>query len=313
MANILTGDIWKQVNKKIKRNIQVEAAIAYVSSANLKLKKNDILICNASKKAISNGETSAKILDHYFKKGVKIYSKQNVHTKILVTKNFSIIGSANLSNNSAKSLLEVSICTYDNSIISQINALIYSLKKNLTPLCEEDIKKLKQIPVVRRPSEFSGRRSDKIKSSGDKSWIMPTHDLSERILKEDESFTNRKTKEISKKTKLHEDNIPFIRCSAAEKISKQAKPGDQLMQLYKNPKGKQITVIGFCPIVDVVKKGKLTWCYYNSTDCEEISWTTFDRKLKKLNLERKIGKTSYRLVSHTDQMLLNTLFKQVKY
>ena len=59
MIRIISGDIWKQVNSKIKNANKIEAAIAYVTSNNLKLKRDDILICDASIRAISNGETKA--------------------------------------------------------------------------------------------------------------------------------------------------------------------------------------------------------------------------------------------------------------
>ena len=112
MEQFLTGDIWKGVNKLFAKRQKKIACIAYVTSDKLKLTKGDILICDASNFAIKFGMTSiAKTLDTYFKNGVELYSKENLHSKLLLTDKFLVIGSANLSKNSAEILTESSVVT----------------------------------------------------------------------------------------------------------------------------------------------------------------------------------------------------------
>ena len=53
MDTILTGNIWKQVAQKARKASRRLAAVAYVSSGRyLKFKLGDILICDASERAI---------------------------------------------------------------------------------------------------------------------------------------------------------------------------------------------------------------------------------------------------------------------
>jgi hypothetical protein len=118
MEQLLSGDIWAQVNKILKKEKEKIACIAYVTSAELQLTKGDTLICDASTYSIKCGTTSATTLNKYYKRGVKIYCNQQLHSKLLLTDNFLVIGSANLSESSAKNLVESSIVTYNDISIS---------------------------------------------------------------------------------------------------------------------------------------------------------------------------------------------------
>src|ERR1035437_1145037 len=111
MEQFLTGDIWKEVNKLFVKRQKKTACIAYVTSDTLQLTKGDTLICDASDYEIKFGATSAKVLDTYFKKRVTILSNQNLHSKLLLTNSFLVIGSANLSNRSADTLVESAVVT----------------------------------------------------------------------------------------------------------------------------------------------------------------------------------------------------------
>src|SRR5881394_1776589 len=113
MQKLLTGDIWKKVNEIVAIDQNKIVAIAYVTSVNLQLKKGDVLICNASESAIKNGETSAKTLEDYLNKGVEIYTHSTLHCKIFLSNDYLVLGSANLSNNSAERLVESAVITKD--------------------------------------------------------------------------------------------------------------------------------------------------------------------------------------------------------
>ncbi|MGI8581858.1 MAG: hypothetical protein ACR2KX_06675 [Chitinophagaceae bacterium] len=242
------------------------------------------------------------------KKGVVIYSKEKLHAKVLRSKDFVVIGSPNLSLNSAESLVEAALFTNDKASISQIAAFIYSIKKKLTPLNSEDISKLKNIPVVRRVPALS-KRKENIESFGTNNWILPVHDLKERIVELEKRYTEPKIKEISKRTGLLQDDIRFIRCTGKRRLVKVGKQGDRLMQIYKNKETKRSVVISFCPIIDVTREIGITRFYYDSRDSIEVSWTEFERKTKKLELGRPVKKNSYRSVSDNDVVLLSTVFK----
>jgi phosphatidylserine/phosphatidylglycerophosphate/cardiolipin synthase-like enzyme len=142
MEQFLTGDIWKEVNKLLTKRQKKIACIAYVTSDKLELTKGDILICDASTFAIKFGETSAKTIETYFNRGIKVFSNQQLHSKILLTDTFLVIGSANLSKSSAERLTESSIITDSDVLISQAKAFCHNLTEESTLLGEKDIQTL---------------------------------------------------------------------------------------------------------------------------------------------------------------------------
>lgn len=150
MEQFLTGDIWKKVNKLFIKREKKTACIAYVTLENLHLSKGDILICDASDYEIKFGATSAKV-NSYFKKGVLIYSKQDLHSKLLLTNSFLAIGSANLSNKSVDTLVESVIVTENNILLSQATAFCNNLKNEATLLTRAHLDRILKIKVVKRP------------------------------------------------------------------------------------------------------------------------------------------------------------------
>ena len=73
MQKILSDGLWKELRSQAQGASQRKAAIAYVTQDQLGLKRNDVLVTNASSLAISCGETDAKLLRTLFQKGVRIY------------------------------------------------------------------------------------------------------------------------------------------------------------------------------------------------------------------------------------------------
>ena len=204
-------------------------------------------------------------------------------------------------------MVEASIYLIDTTSINQVAAFIYLMKKNLKPLNEAAIRKLKDIPIVKKPPIFAGKRKDMVEMPGN-NWVMPSHDLSEKIIEAEAKYTIPKTKEVAKRVNLIIEDVSFIRCTGKEKLAIRGRPGDQLMQVYKNSKDKKTTIISFCPILDVERKNNVTWLYYDARNQKEISWTLFNKKATKLELDRSIGKTSYRTISDNDSILLTTIF-----
>lgn len=122
MEKFITEDIWSEVNKIISEyNSKKFACISYVSTNNLNLIKGDVLICDASENSIKQGHTSINALKAYFELGVEIYSLEGLHSKHLTSDNYLVIGSANLSINSAQNLIESAIITDNQVLINESN------------------------------------------------------------------------------------------------------------------------------------------------------------------------------------------------
>jgi len=292
MEDFLTGDIWKEVNKKLTSRQKKIACIAYVTSDKLKLNKGDSLICDASIFSIKFGETSAKTLKAYFDKGIKIFSKQDLHSKFLLTDHFLVIGSANLSKSSAETLTESSIITYSDILISQATAFCYNLIEESTLLDEKDIQKLLKIEVVKRPFKKTTSSKTRQKKFGNRYWFVSVFPLGDRTYNKIEDKIKKTTASISKTTKIDEDDISFLRWSAKTKFRETAKEGDLIIRRFNN-KGKKSSYV--YPPSTILKKqivDGVTYFYYHDQDSEErkVSWKNFQAFLKTIKLEKSITK-----------------------
>jgi phosphatidylserine/phosphatidylglycerophosphate/cardiolipin synthase-like enzyme len=174
MQKILTDNIWQQIShltQKAKRKI---AALAYVSSPSyLSFRKGDLLICDASDQAIRSGETSATVLEQFFKAGAEIYSCPCLHAKALIFDRTALIGSCNLSQSSAEVLRELALLTSDTSTRSQILAYIHSIKDSSLPVDEAFLKRILKIPVSKRKGLQRTKR--KHIHLGTRTWIVRTY------------------------------------------------------------------------------------------------------------------------------------------
>ena len=114
MNEFLGTSPWTAITKDVarKRRGPIVAAISYVgvkASEVLPLRKGDFLICDASERAIKQGVTSAKALASYLRIGVKVFSHEGLHSKVVATESFAWVGSANASRNSRDNLTEASV------------------------------------------------------------------------------------------------------------------------------------------------------------------------------------------------------------
>lgn len=144
-TELLTNDIWSHLTKTSKSNRKKSiVAVAYFSkgaSKILPLLEGSSLLVDASKKAVTSGQTHPNDLLELYYKGVKIYSKQWLHAKMFVFGNSLYIGSTNASKNSAK-LVEAVLKTTDKKIVNEAKKFIKSFCQ--MELGEEQLKKLQE-------------------------------------------------------------------------------------------------------------------------------------------------------------------------
>lgn len=111
-SQIVRGDIWndKNVIAASERAEVRKYCVAYVTQANGRLfRSGDTLVCDASCKAVSSGETNPNFLLDLIKKGVAVYSCEALHAKCAVFDDYVLLGSANMSESSANRLVELSL------------------------------------------------------------------------------------------------------------------------------------------------------------------------------------------------------------
>jgi hypothetical protein len=148
MADVLiTQHVWKYISKTTKEHRgKSQVAVAYFGTTGAKmlpLKKGSSLLVDASEKAVKSGQTNPSELLKLYKKGVFIYSQTNLHAKVYVFGNKSIIGSANVSDNSANHLQEVVMVSSQQKLAAESRKFI--LSNCILELGDAELKRLKQL------------------------------------------------------------------------------------------------------------------------------------------------------------------------
>jgi len=311
MEQFLTGDIWKEVNKLLTKRQKKIACIAYVTSDKLELTKGDTLICDASTFAIKFGETSAKTIETYFNRGIKIFSNQQLHSKVLLTDTFLVIGSANLSKSSAERLTESSIITDSDVLISQAKAFCHNLTEESTLLSEKDIQTLLKIEVVKRPFKPTTNSKIRQKKFGNQYWFISAFPLKERTYDKIKDNVEKTTTSISKTTKIDEDDISFLRWRAKTEFSETAKEGDQIILRFNNSDKTRSYIYPPSTILKKQVVDGFTYFYHDNRGSEEskISWTKFQAFLKTIVLEKNIT-TRSKTILENDVKKLKPLWKK---
>lgn len=311
MEQFLTGDIWKAVNKLLTKKQKVIACIAYVTSNLLQLTKGDILICDASTFAIKFGETSAKTLDTYFKRGIKIFSNQQLHSKLLLSDNFLAIGSANLSKSSAERLTESSVITNNDILISQAKAFCHNLVEESILLTRSEINEKLKIEVVKRPFKPTAKSITRKKEFGNRYWLVSVYPLSDKTYEKIRTKVEDTKIEIVDQAKIANYDIGFLRWKLNTDFSDSAKEGDQII-IKSNNKSKTRSFIH--PPSTILKKEVINGypCFYHDNKYSEeqkISWSKFQLLLRGIELEKNIT-TRTKLISENDVKKLKSIWKK---
>jgi hypothetical protein len=152
VGTLLTTNIWTQISSAAqlsKRPAQV--AVAYFGEKGpslLPLPKGSSLCVDASIAIVAQGGTSPSALERLQRlRNVDVYSVQYLHAKVFAFDDVAFVGSANVSQNSATTLIEAVIQINNKSEISKIRNFVNSLR--ITKLNAADLRELSKF--YRRP------------------------------------------------------------------------------------------------------------------------------------------------------------------
>src|SRR6266853_4325440 len=116
-VTLLTRRIWPTLTAAAKGSrARPTVAVAYLGQGAAKLlplPNGSWLVVDASESAVKSGQTCPAELKKLLKRGVRIYSRKNLHAKIFVFGPKAFIGSANVSRNSASMLHEAVVAITD--------------------------------------------------------------------------------------------------------------------------------------------------------------------------------------------------------
>lgn len=117
---------WERISEVSQTPGPKKAAFAFVGMAApdlLALGEGDVLICNASLPSVEAGSTSPRELLAFHERGVRVFSNSALHAKMLATTTCAVIGSANASHRSDRSL-EAVVISEEMSFVRAVDQLI---------------------------------------------------------------------------------------------------------------------------------------------------------------------------------------------
>ena len=244
MLKVLTVDIWNQVAEKANGHRMVVAVAFVTDLGKLKMKKGDVLICDASDRNVSAGVVDRDLFAKLHRKGVRIVHYPNLHAKCARFgrgMNYTLIGSSNLSQNSSEALEEVAVMTNDLGAGAKVDARIEEWIDDGVEVDKWFLKRIMRLPRVKR---FGGKRRKlvkrpKKKELGDRIWVVgPSPDT----FSEDEQQVMDGMKEDAE---AHRMSYPVAQHSAFDELIwhvlcdfvKKVRRGDWIVEIFKRRVG----------------------------------------------------------------------------
>ena len=234
MDKVLTGDVWAEFGRIANRSDRkIIAAIAYFYRDNgLRFRKGDLLICDASERAIANGSTSAKLLAALFKRGVELRNLNGLHAKLAAWGDYAVIGSSNLSQSSTM-LTEAALLTNRPTIVLRLSAFILNIRNASDEINREFLNRIGRIKVQKR-SRIRRKHSKIFGPRGERKWLASVVPLDEN------AYANERTEVIiGEKRALKyarerwnkEDEVRWLRWTGHSKFRRSTRPGDFVYQI----------------------------------------------------------------------------------
>lgn len=162
---LLTNHVWQTLTAATKTRVKPAVAVAYFGQGAarlLPLANGSRIVVDASEGAVKSGQTCPAELIKLLKRGVRIYSRKNLHAKIFVFGSKVFVGSANASLHSAHTLREAMLVTTDRNAIA-------TAREFIRELCIQEIgpETLSRLTKLYRPPRLPGgiRQRPKVNSN----------------------------------------------------------------------------------------------------------------------------------------------------
>lgn len=319
MNRIISAKVWDEISTIAKKSTTKLAAIAYVTDdTKICFGKGDTLIVDASDSAIETAQTSVRVLQDALKRGAALYSCANLHSKLLVLDRTVVVGSANMSKRSAHSLIEAALISDYPGTLATARAFITKLAEASAVIDTKFLQRIAKLPVVRPkvPDTTAGPGPRSIVIPESRTWLLGIHDLDLDRYTHEDDLAEQGTRAAEESRSSPEEEISWIRFTGNSKFRREAQPGDQVIQIWREsvhdaPKA----VYRHTPIVYRLDQAPWTRFYLASFEDEEqhtLSLPSFQQLLKKVGIEGRIGKWTTREIKSTCSEALWSLWDEHK-
>lgn len=306
----LSDDIWAIIKKSSTNSLKTKVAVAYFGTGAtklLKLKKDDTLLVAMTIGNVKAGQVNPFEIEILFKKGVKIFTLANLHSKIFLFDKTVIVGSTNASYNSSDTLIEAAVLTDDKKAIKDADKFF---TENCIEKVEPDYLKLCK-KKYNAPKFFGAKSKPKLgKFKGQLSplWVLSTVPMKRDFKDEDEKLYKSKLRVFENKLKnIKKYEIERIYYPLNHRVISNIHTGDIIIELH----GRKIKTDVYEPsrvlgIIKNKKTQKAQLLHEVKKDVPSKPWILLEKILRK-NQVRAISKNSSKRIQNenTKKLLLN--------
>ena len=230
MNEFLTEDLWPTITRLSRKSNRSSVAVAYLgahASELLHLKEGDTLVVAMSMTNVRLGQVNPFEVEKFYKKGVLIFNRQDLHSKVYVFGDKALVGSANISSNSSEFLVESAILTDEPKVVSKARRFVDSIAIERVEESYIELCKRRYNP----PPRSGSRRNHSAGLS--RLWIVGTvpttySEDDEKTLKRDQKIFENKVVDPRRY------EVSPIRCTLTDRFAREAKEGDIIIEFAKH-------------------------------------------------------------------------------
>jgi hypothetical protein len=127
---VINEDLWRNAKRLVMRGKNLRAAIAYFGqkgATQLPFRKGDTLVVDLSIPSVRAGQSDPREIEKLIHRGVEVFTRRNLHAKIIATDHETLVGSANASGRAERVLDEAAILTSDATVVRRARDFVASL------------------------------------------------------------------------------------------------------------------------------------------------------------------------------------------
>jgi PLD-like domain len=287
---LINDNLWQVLSDINKSPGHIDAAIAYLGNEGsrlLPLKRGDCLVVDLSPATVRAGSTNPYEIGKLIKRGVQVFTRRNLHAKIVIADKKVLVGSANISKNSHDILDEAALLTDDPIILRQAKEFLNRIC--IEPVLPEYLAKCKSIYKSPR---FSGKRLLKSKRTRQatyaKLWLVNLVDYLSIPDSETEAFEKSEGKALTLLKDEQQSALDTFHWPYKPKMADELEPGDWIIQCIKH----KDTSISVRPPARLIftdhytrnQQGKERYLFHLEYPKrgEGMSWVRFKKKLSSI-------------------------------
>lgn len=288
-----TTNIWKGITELVVNTKTPSlVAVAYFGIGGAKmlpLRKGSKLVVDASSESVKTGRTNPYELIKLYKSGVEIFSLPRLHAKSFVIGGHLIVGSTNVSNNSATKLNEA-------VFVSKDALQIRAAKSYINGLCREDLGYESLLLLCKIYNTAPQNREDFIANGIPTSNVHVVNLEDYQMSDEQHVLHTKALNEAEKKVNTKRHYIDFFTYDFPNKFD----IGSKIIQVYQRGNRRYIFPIGTIVKIRSTQNGECFIYCEMPNDLKELPISKFEKNIQnRLKRNGRIAQSSVDKITST--------------